>query len=409
MRGWLRLVCLLVWAMAAPALLGCGGGTGTGFGTMGMPGIPSPTRIASNIVLADVDIDHQPGPLFVVDSGSPFTLFDPTDYPAVDFGPKVQVGVDVSFGQFTVDEVPALQISLLGAGVALPPIIGGNLLRQFVTEIDYRSMHMRLGDGAPATGVEEPGGSVPFLLRGGGRVLQNGTIISFPATRVVLTVELEGVPHSLMLDTGASEVAVRTSLYDALVADGRAQLSGLPISTAMGPTTAEVTRARTITVGGQTVTNAAVMTVGDGLLDTLQEEIAMPVDGLLGGSYLREFLLTIDYPKRTLRLRRYSPPVAIADEFKRIGIDLGLASAAHRYTVGKVYTGTDAERQQLRFGDELVSIDGQSLDTLDAIAADGLLSGEVGAIRQVGLGTTAVAALANTTVAVRVDDLIPAP
>lgn len=396
--GWLWLL-----------LSACGGGGQSGFATMGMPGIPSPARIVSNIVLAEVDIDHHAGPLFVVDSGSPFTLFDPADYPAADFGSNVQVKVDVSFGQFTVDEVPALQIPLLGDGVVVPPIVGGDLLRQFVTEFDYRSMHMRLGEGAPATGVEEPGGSVAFALRGGGAVSQNGNVIVFPATRVMLTAEVEGVARALMLDTGASEIALRTSLYEALVADGRAQLSGLPLQTAMGPTTAEVTRARAVTVAGQTVTDVAVMTVGDSLLDSLRDEIAMPVDGLLGGSFLREFLVTIDYPKRKLLLRRYSPPSTIVDEFKRVGIDLGLASAGHRYTVGKVFANTDAERQMIRFGDELVSIDGQNLDALDAIAADALLNGEVGTSKQIGLGMAAVTALANTTLTVLVDDLIPAP
>jgi hypothetical protein len=336
-------------------------------------------------------------------------LFDPADYPAADFGSNVQVKVDVSFGQFTVDDVPALQIPLLGEGLVVPPIIGGNLLRQFVTEFDYRSMHMRLGAGAPATGVEEPGGSVAFALRGGGAVSQNGSVIVFPATRVMLTADVEGTPRALMLDTGASEIALRSSLYDALVADGRAQLSGLPIQTAMGPTTAEVTRARAVTVAGQTVTNVAVMTVGDALLDSLRDEIATPVDGLLGGSFLREFLVTIDYPRRRLSLRRYSPPPAIVDEFKRVGIDLGVASAAHRYTVGKVFANTDAERKMIQFGDELVSIDGQNLDALDAIAADGLLNGAVGSSKQIALGRAAATALANTTVTVLVDDLIPPP
>src|SRR5262245_49113552 len=103
MRRALGLLLLLVSAC---------GGSQSGFATMGMPGIPSPARIASNILLADVDIDHHDGPLFVVDSGSPFTLFDPADYPAATFGSDLQVKVDVSFGQFTVDDVPALQIPL---------------------------------------------------------------------------------------------------------------------------------------------------------------------------------------------------------------------------------------------------------------------------------------------------------
>jgi len=58
---------------------------------------------------------------------------------------------------------------------------------------------------------------------------------------------------------------------------------------------------------------------------------------------------------------------------------------------------------------EVVSIDGQALDPLDAAAADSLLSGMVGATHAVGLGIAQNAALSNTTVGVLIEDLIPAP
>ena len=99
----------------------------------------------------------------------------------------------------------------------------------------------------------------------------------------------------------------------------------------------------------------------------------------------------------------------IADEFKRVGVELGIGTGAHRHVVGKVYAGTDAMAKQLSVGDEIVTIDGQALDPLDAVTADGLLTGTVGMTRALGLGAAHVAALANTTVDVRVDDLIPAP
>src|SRR6266540_495100 len=403
--AWLgfRVSVALSVMTGAPTLLGCGGGTQSGFATMGMPGIPSMARIAANIVLAEVEIDHHRGPPFVIDTGSPFTLFDPSDYPGASFGSSAQLKIDVGFGQFTVDDVPALQIPLVANGVDLPPIVGGNLLRQFPTEVDYRGMKLRLGAGAPATGVEEPGGSVSFALRGGGGANVNGTIILFPATRVVVTADFEGQPHTLILDTGASEVAVRSSVYETLVGDGRAQLSGLPISTAMGLTSAQVTRAKTITVAGQTVINPAVMTVGDELLDSLEGEIHIPVDGLLGGSFLRAFLVTIDYPNKTLGLQRYTPPVAMVDEFKRVGFELGPGMGSHRYAVARVYPGTDAARQQIAVGDELVSVDGQSLDALDGIAADLLLDGEVGTSKQVGFGVTSTAVNANDSMTSAVD------
>jgi hypothetical protein len=233
-------------------------------------------------------------------------------------------------------------------------------------------------------------------------------VISVPPTRIPLTVEVDGTAHPFILDTGASETTVRTSLYDALIADGRSELMGLPIGTVSGPTTASVTRVRSLTVAGETVVDPAVMTIGDMILDGIQTEVHHPVDGLLGGNYLREFMVTVDYPRRTMRLQRYTN-VTIVDEFKRVGIELAVGGGAHRYSVGVVYPGTDAQLKQLMAGDEIVSVDGQALDGLDSITADGLLSGTVGATRTIGLGNARAAGLANTTIDVRIDDLIPVP
>jgi hypothetical protein len=385
---------------------------------MGMPGIPSPARVGANLVFAQVSVDAQPQSFLLVDSGSPVTLVDPTNYPAISFPQTAQVTVSISFGGFTVDSVPALQTTFLGSGdTHVPEIVGGNLMQQFPVQLDYSQRDpnraFRIGaSNMTATGVEEPGGQVSFTLAGGGREIvdmTNSATVSVPATRIPITVDIEGVPHPFILDTGASEVTVRQSVYTALTADGRAQLSGLPIGTAAGARTATVTRAQTITVGGQTVVNAPVMTIGDELIDGLVNELGRPMDGLLGGSYLREFLVTIDYPNGTLQLQRYSPPTVIQDEFKRVGFELGTGTGAHAYAAAVVYPGTDAAAKGMQMGDIIVSVDGQDLDNLDPISADESLNGMVGSTKQIGLGATADPALANTTVAVRVDDLIPIP
>jgi hypothetical protein len=386
--------------------------------TMGMPGIPSPARVGANLVFAQVSIDAQPESFLLVDTGSPVTLVDPTMYPAIAFPATPQVKVDVSFGGFTVDQVPALQTTALGGGTTnVPEIVGGNLMQQFPVQLDYSvrdpNRAFRIGaSNMSATGVEDPGGEVSFTLMGGGREIVDMTssaTIDVPPTRIPITVDIEGVSHPFLLDTGASEVTVRASVYAGLTADGRAQLSGLPIGTATGAKQATVTRARTITVANQTVVNAPVMTIGDQLIDGLQGELGRPMDGLLGGSFLREFLVTVDYPHATLQLQRYTPPVAIKDEFKRVGIELGTGTGAHAYAVAVVYPGTDAAAKGINRGDVLLSVDGQDLDNLDPIAADESLDGVVGTTKQVAFGDAANPAVANTTVAVAVDDLIPVP
>ena len=49
------------------------------------------------------------------------------------------------------------------------------------------------------------------------------------------------------------------------------------------------------------------------------------------------------------------------------------------------------------------------MDGLDPLAADDALNGTVGTTKTIGLGHATTAGLSNTTVTVRVDDLIPPP
>jgi hypothetical protein len=327
----------------------------------------------------------------------------------------LQITADLTLGQFTVNDIPMVQFQTGGGMDPLnfAGLLGGNVMRQFSVRFDYAHPDRAFRLGMPqmepeTTGVETPGTAIAFSLEGGGRGRFENEIIEFPATRIPLTVDVEGVSHPFILDTGASETTVRTSVYDALKADGRGELLGLPIGTVSGPTTGSVTRARSITVAGETVLNPAVMTIGDTIIDGIETEVRHPVDGLLGGNFLREFLVTIDYPRRTMHLQRYTAPV-IVDEFKRVGIELGVGTGAHRYRVATVYRGTDAELKQLAVGDEIVSVDGQALDELDSVTADGLLSGTIGAAHAIALGTARAPGLSNTTVDVLIDDLIPAP
>jgi hypothetical protein len=401
------------------AVCACGGGDGSSeFTTMGMPGVPSPTRVGVNLVFADVAFNGYSGGRLAIDTGSPLVLVDAVKFPGLALGSKVQVTADLTVGSFTVDRIPVVQNP---TGNSMDPLnfaglLGGNVMQQFPVRLDYANPDraFRFGMPAmemPADGVEVPGASVAFTLEGGGRGPFMGEILSFPATRIPLTVDIDGVSHSFILDTGASETTVRTALFTTITADGRAQLSGLPITTVQGPAMAIVTRVRTLTLAGATVLNPVVMNIGptgEMLLDGIQTEVHHPIEGLLGGNFLREFMVTVDYPGQTLHLQRYTA-ATIVDEFKRVGFELASGSGAHEFAIGVVYAGSDAEAKQLSPGDEIVSIDGQALDPLDSLTADTLLSGTVGATKAVGLGLARAAGLSNTTVDVRVDDLVPLP
>jgi hypothetical protein len=412
---------------------------------MGMLGSPSSAVVGTNLVFANAALNGTPevqaGLAFgmLIDTGSPVVLIDPSFFnmpgPATnaDITGSINLGLVDKSGAIvlTLDNIPALKLSdAMMTSLGFGGILGGNVMRQFSVQLNYADPMdaFRLGDsGMEPDGVETPGAAIPFTLESGGTAtiaLSDKVMspaVTIPPTRIPLTLNIDGTDAAhqfhFLLDTGASEVSVRGSVFDTLTADGRPQLSGFQITTVMGGSDAQVTRARTISIGGETVPNVPVMTIpGDGLLDEIGDELGYPklgyqLDGLLGGSFLRNFLVTIDYPKGQLHLQRYTTETWV-DEFQRVGIALGGTppTSQHYYNAGVVYPGTDAANQGIVAGDEIVSIDGTQLDQpLDPITADNLLNGTVGTTKAIGLGMTHAAALTNTIVNVLVDDLIPNP
>ena len=390
--------------------LGCGSGESS-LRTTGVAGVPSAASVGANLLFGDATLDGYSGRRLLVDTGSPFTLVNPALFPGVALPVQTDVTVDVGVGSLVIEGVPALQLFDGGTDVLqLGGVLGANVLRQFSTQLNYRDQLLCLGDGVAPANIEQPGATFPFVLEGGGVASTSATTTSsYAATRIPVTATVEGVDHQFILDSGASEVAVRSTLFVQLTADGRPFLDGFPVYTAGGATSGEASRMRIVSVGGEAVTNVPFLNIGDMLLDQLGTEIGHPVDGLLGGSFLREFLVTVDYPRSTVHLQRYANRDHIMDEFKRVGIALGPGIGTHRFNVATVYAGSDAAQKGLSLGDEVVTVDGQSLDALDEISADQLLCGTVGTVRQLGFGQTLIRSLTNSEVGVLVDDLIPIP
>ncbi len=97
----------------------------------------------------------------------------------------------------------------------------------------------------------------------------------------------------------------------------------------------------------------------------------MQIDCLLGGSFLRNFLVLIDYPNGQLHLQPFVTP-PIPDEFRRVGITIGLDATGSNFVVASVYPNTDAAAQGIMVNDLIVSIDGTSLVSVGYVAtADG--------------------------------------
>jgi hypothetical protein len=387
-------------------LVGCGGSSDAGApnahgrATTGAP-TPAKASFEGDVIFIDAAVNGKTGKL-LVDSGSPLNLFGP-----VKFGlPSGQSRVgSVVVGGLTILDVPALGY-LPSGGELSDGILGGGTLCQFVTTIDYRDGSVTLGPTPAGAGVGPPT-TIPFSLEGGGHGLfSTGDVVDFPATRIVVTAKVEGVDHSFVVDTGASFAVVRRSLHDALVADGRKELP-VDVSLVAGAATANAFRMRSLEIGGALVTSVVAAYPGsDTLLDSVGQEVHHPIDGLVGGTFLREFLLAIDYPAKQLRLSRYGTRDHVHDAFSRIGVSLTQRPvSAHHYQIDQLFAGTDAVAQGMKVGDFVVSVDDVALDPLDVDQADVALRFDAGTSHSVVL----TRAGKDLSVTVRADDLLPLP
>ena len=441
---------LVVWGLVATATLSCGSGGSSsppdsGISTMGMLGQPSTALIAGNLIFVNASMNTMAEDLgsfgMLIDSGSPVVLIDPSLFgttpptTAAQIPTTVDLGLLDATGQpvIVIDNAPVLQVSnAMMDALGFGGILGGNVMRQFSVQLDYSAPMMDgfcLGCTASTdrTDVQLPGGGVSFTLKGGGHSSvtlgtdsQGNSIdspaVNIPPTRIPVTVTLDGIDHPFIVDTGATEVSLRSTVYAQLISDGRAQLvSGIAIMTIAGASNASITRAKTITVGGETVMDAPVMTImstpADQLLDGISNELGgPPIDGLLGGSFLRNFLVTIDYPNGQLHLQPYLTP-PIPDEFRRVGVTIGLDVTGRNFVVSSVYPNSDAAAKNIMVGDQIVAIDGTSLMSVRYVAdADQLLDGTPGTSKTITFGSkTGDPSLANTMLSVKVDDLIPNP
>jgi hypothetical protein len=378
---------------------------------LGQQGDRLPASTASNVFWVQASVDGDPGPQVLVDTGAPIALLHVEEFNgAVPFG-SGQVST-MALGALTLWKVPTVGIhephqnSLTPTGLPDGGIIGFTVWGQFEMGFDYKNNQVVIGAAPLPDGVLAPA-LVPFLLQGGGAgpAVPGGDTIRFPASRVIVPAVIEGRDVTLLLDTGASWIGLRSALYDSIVQDGRGQVM-VEATLATGTATTNVARLRTMSVAGAVVNDAVAASAAsvDDLLSHLSDEVGHTIDGLLGAPYLRNFYVVIDYPNRTLRLYRYMDESHVIDDYRKVGIEIGgvLANGANSFVVEKVYPGTDAERQGIHKLDNLLAIDGELLFTLDVPAVERKLHGPVGATRQLELA-------GPRTVDVKIDDLLPLP
>jgi hypothetical protein len=348
------------------------------------------------------DIDGVPGARVLVDTGAPYASLD------VDaFGGTVPLGAGrvatITLGGTVLWKVPTYGVHGGTAGAnAGGGILGFTVFGQFAMSFNYRDSTVTVGPASLPDGLLDPI-VLPMNLEGGGPgLLPNGSVQQFAPSRIILNATIEGASRVVLLDTGASSVALRTDVFQSIASDGRAQSQGV-VRLVSGDANTTVMRLNSVSVAS-TVAEGPLAVAGSGideLLNGLGQEVGHPVDGLLGAPFLQHYFVTIDYPAGQIVLRPYTSDAHIVDPYHRVGIIIQglLGATSTTYLVANVFPGTDAARQGIRVGEALLAIDQVGLADLDFQAADDKLSGPVGLKHQLHFATR--------TLSVQVDDLLP--
>ncbi|MFO0624733.1 MAG: aspartyl protease family protein [Polyangiales bacterium] len=329
----------------------------------------------------------------LVDTGAPLTFVAPTA--GVPAGPQRLRALGLA--DATLYDVPAIGDDPFGLAPQVGGVLGVNVICQFNATWDWQRQRFVLGD-AP-TNVELVGAPmvIPFTLRGGGRFVVRGRTVAVPPTRIVLAAEIEGVPRSLLLDTGASTSALRSDLIESLARDRRSVRLG--VTTQDGVVTQRLLRVRGLRVAGIDATAPAVVGYDAAALATISAEVGAPLDGLLGADLLRGHLLSIAYPAGRLTLHAYRDTRHVRDRWVRVGVLLARGGGGWR--VQALLEGTAAETRGLQTGVTVTSIDGVALAPLGLDAVEDLLLGRV--------GETRVFQTASGSFTLPVEDVVPLP
>jgi aspartyl protease/PDZ domain-containing protein len=363
------------------------------------------TRV-SNVLLVPVDVGGTTG-LLGVDTGDPFVLLNPTTFPKA---PAVGAVGTLSVESDDLTNVQVITSSLSPTSpdpaITLGGLLGCTVLCSSVVTFDYRDALFTFGDTSSASGLLAPT-QVAFSLEGGSTMQLGGVQLTVPTSRIVVSVAIEGATHRMIVDTGASAVTVDQSVFAALTSDGRVQRSGGMLESTSGASTASVTRAKTISVGG--VQAQAVVVAYDPSFDSnlaaISTDAGETIEGSLGGTFLENFNLTIDYPNRALHFAPYADNSFIIDPAEALGFVV--ETMGNGVNVAAVVPGTDAAAKGVQVGDAVLAIEGQTLASLTVSQLGVLMGGKVGSTKAVQFG--AAQTLANQTVSIKVDEFLPLP
>jgi hypothetical protein len=182
----------------------------------------------------------------------------------------------------TAAVLDALEQISAAVGVPVAGNVGYSFLKTWQVGIDYRAGVVRLMSGA---GFRDAG--TPFDTGPGGAF-------------VLLPARINGRgPFRVLLDSGASSSVVSPTLAKDL------GIRGQPVEAigVGGSSVASLGVLESLEVAGHVMTNVSAAVVD--VFGYTSQAAGVPIDAILGYSFLKEFHVVIDYPRRRLFLERY--------------------------------------------------------------------------------------------------------
>jgi predicted aspartyl protease len=191
-------------------------------------------------------------------------------------------------GEVTLRDVPVAitdEVERIGAaiGASVQGTLGYAFLQRFRVAIDYRRCRMQFDTSTPGS---DPAG-VQFRL-------------AHPAKPLILvSARANGKgPYQFAIDTGASTTVISPDLARKL------GVLGVPVPRMTGgggTVQASAGAIDSLTIGDARCEGVAVV-IAD-FLDPLAKAIGTELDGIVGYNFLREFLVSINYPSSVLTLK----------------------------------------------------------------------------------------------------------
>jgi len=275
----------------------------------------------------------------------------------------------------TVESLRVGGITFHGAGIAAScdfassregdlsnGIIGFDLLQRFSVTFDYQSgqliLDRKFSPGLIPDSRAANTFSIPFSLSGGGFSFP----IVIPASRIILEVSVEDTsPISMLFDTGATLTILETRFFETLPDRPRPAIDSQARGKSGELVQSTITRIASFQLpGGSTAVDMPAAIVQSQLFSGVEPTVEGPIRGLIGGSFFRNFAVTVDYPNRTLFLEPYNELSHLdPNEFVLIGISIELQDGA--FIILEVLDDSAAQQAGLLAEDIIIGIDGRDV------------------------------------------------